>query len=83
MPHPAQRLHQHLGYEGQIFGTQHVVDYQEETRSREAQTHDHGGAIGTWGQSHLPEGRVLRKPAPLFKMLDESLIDEEYARLEE
>ena len=83
LPHTAQRLHEYLGYEGQLFGTQHVVEYQEETRSHEAQTYDHGGAIGTWGPSHLPEGRVLRKLAPLFKKLDESLIDEEYARLEE
>ena len=38
--------------------------------------------IGTWAPSELPPGQTLRPTAPLFKKLDESLIDEEYARLE-
>ena len=90
LPHTAQQLHEYLGYEGQpfgsaqdrLFGTQHVVEYQEETRAHEALTYDHSGAIGTWAPSELPPGQALRQPAPLFKKLDESLIDEEYARLE-
>jgi methionyl-tRNA synthetase len=47
LPHTAQQLHEYLGYEGQPFGTQHVVEYQEETRSHRALTYDHSGAIGT------------------------------------
>jgi methionyl-tRNA synthetase len=82
LPHTAQRLHEYLGYEGQLFGTQHVVEYEEETRSHQALTYDHSGAIGTWTVSELPPGQALRRPAPLFNKLDESLIDEEYARLE-
>jgi methionyl-tRNA synthetase len=81
LPHTAQKLHGFLGYEGQLFGTQHVVDYQEKTRSHQALTYDHSGAIGTWAASQLPPGQALRKPAPLFKKLDEELIDEEYARM--
>ena len=53
-----------LGYDGQLFGTQHVVEYEEET------------------PSELPPGQTLSQPAPLFKKLDEELVDEEYARLE-
>jgi hypothetical protein len=30
---------------------------------------------------HLPAGQALRKPAPLFKKLDEGVVEEEYARL--
>ncbi len=82
LPHTAQQLHEYLGYDGQLFGTQHVVEYQEETRSHQALTYDHSGAIGTWTPSELPPGQALRKPAPLFKKLDESVIEEEYARLE-
>jgi methionyl-tRNA synthetase len=81
LPHTAQQLHEYLGYDGQLFGTQKVVEYQEETRSHEALTYDHSGAIGTWTKSELPPGQVLREPAPLFKKLDESVIEEEYARL--
>jgi methionyl-tRNA synthetase len=81
LPHTAQRLHEYLGYEGQLFGTQQVVTYEEETRSHEALTYDHGGAVGTWTKSELPPGQALREPAPLFKKLDEGVIEEEYARL--
>jgi methionyl-tRNA synthetase len=82
LPHTAQRLHEYLGYGGQLFGTQHVVEYQEETRSHEALTYDHSSAVGTWTPSKLPPGQELRQPAPLFQKLDESLVDEEYERLE-
>jgi methionyl-tRNA synthetase len=87
LPHTAQRLHEYMGYEGQLFGTQQVVEYQEEARhgglrSHQALTYDHAGAIGTWAKSELPPGQALRQPAPLFKKLDESVVDEEYARLE-
>jgi methionyl-tRNA synthetase len=81
LPHTAQELHEYLGYDGRLFGTQHVVEYQEETRSHQALTYDHTGAIGTWAKSELPPGLALRAPAPLFKKLDESVIEEEYARL--
>jgi len=74
------------------------VEYQEQTRSHGAFTYDHSGAVGThslrsvqaWTKSELPpgqalrlaQGRLLRQPAPLFKKLDESVVEEEYARLE-
>jgi methionyl-tRNA synthetase len=82
LPHTAQKLHEYLGYEGQLFGTQHVVEYQEEARAHEALTYDHTGAVGAWAASQLPPGQALRQPAPLFKKLDESVVEEEYARLE-
>jgi methionyl-tRNA synthetase len=82
LPHTAQRLQEYLGYDGRLFGTQHVVEYQEETRSHQALTYDHTGAIGTWTKSELPLGQALRQSAPLFNRLDESVIEEEYARLE-
>jgi methionyl-tRNA synthetase len=90
LAHRTQKLHEFLGYEGQpfgsaqdmLFGTQQVVEYEEETRSHEALTYDHSGAVGTWTKSELPPGQALREPAPLFKKLDESVVEEEYARLE-
>ncbi len=61
-PYTAQKLHEYLGYEGQLLGAQQVVEYQEETRSHEALTYDHSGAVGThslrsvhaWAKSALP-----------------------------
>jgi methionyl-tRNA synthetase len=81
LPHTAQQLHEYLGYQGQLSGTQHGVEYQEETRSHQALTYDHSGAIGTWVRSKLPPGQALRQPSPLFRKLDESVVEEEYARL--
>jgi methionyl-tRNA synthetase len=82
LPHTAQQLHEYLGYDGQLFGTQHVVEYEEETRSHRALTYDHSGAIGTWTKSDLPPGQALRPPAPLFRKLEENVVEEEYARLD-
>ncbi len=81
LPHTAQKLHEYLGYDGQLFGTQRIVEYQEATRSHQALIYDHTGAVGTWAPSRLPPGQALRQPSPLFKKLDESVIEEEYARL--
>ena len=82
LTHRAQKLHEYLGYQGQLFGTQHVIEYEEETHSHQALTYDHSGAIGTWAKSELPPGQALRVPAPLFKKLDDSVIEEETTRLE-
>ena len=59
-----------------------MVEYEEETRSHAALTYYHTGAVDTWTPSALPPGQALREPAPLFKKLDERVIEEEYARLE-
>jgi hypothetical protein len=67
LPHTAQKLHEYIGYDGQLFGTQHLVEYQEETRSHGALTYDQSGAIGTWTKSERPPGQALRPPASLFK----------------
>jgi methionyl-tRNA synthetase len=56
LPHTAQKLHGYLGYDGQLFGTLSVETYEEETRSHEALTYDHSGAVGTWAASGLPAG---------------------------
>jgi methionyl-tRNA synthetase len=82
LPHTAQKLHEYLGYVGQLFGTQHMVEYEEETRSHQALTYDHTGAVGTWTPSALPPGQALREPGPLLRKLDESVAEEEYAQLE-
>jgi hypothetical protein len=81
LPHTAQRLHEYLGYDGRLFGTQKVEEYQKESRSHEALSYDYSGAIGTWTPSQLPPGQALREPTPMFKKLDESVVEEEYTRL--
>jgi methionyl-tRNA synthetase len=90
LTHRTQKLHEYLGYDGQPFGTaqgrlfgmQQVVEYQEETQAHRALTYDHSGAVGTWTKNELPPRQALKELAPLFKKLDESVFEEEYARLE-
>ena len=59
------------------LSTQQVVEYQEKTHSHGALTYDHSGVVRTWAQSALAAGQALRQPAPLFKKLNESVVEEE------
>ena len=70
-----------LGYEGSIFGRQYVATFEEETRSHQALCYDASELTGRWEPSQLPPGQPMCKPRPLFKKLDESIVEEELARM--
>jgi methionyl-tRNA synthetase len=81
LPFSSQRLHQMLGYDTDIFGRQYVEAIQEETKPHltlcyEPPTDTHG-----WKPSELPPNQPLGDPAPLFKKLDDKIVDEEVARM--
>jgi methionyl-tRNA synthetase len=40
-------------------------------------------ATPRWEPSRIPAGRPLPEPRPLFKKLDERIVDEELARMRE
>ncbi|MFB0538110.1 MAG: methionine--tRNA ligase [Anaerolineae bacterium] len=81
LPFSCQRLHEYLGYEGSIIGRIYIDTLQEETRSHLALRYDASELTGEWAPSQLPSGQALRQPAPLFKKLDESIVEEEIARM--
>jgi len=81
LPFSSERLHQYLGYEGMLFGRQYTATFEEGNRVHEALCYDDSVATGEWKASNLPPGQVLRQPEPLFKKLDESVIEEELARI--
>jgi methionyl-tRNA synthetase len=81
LPFTSQKLHGYLGYDGALFGTQTIVTYQESTRAHDALIYNPSGATGRWSPSDLKPGQALREPAPLFKKLDEKVVEEERARL--
>ena len=87
LPFSAQRLHEYLGYDGQLFGTLSIREYAETERTHAALTYDGAHAIGRWQPSQLPVGQALREPAPLFKKLgatpaeETAIIEAERARL--
>lgn len=81
LPHTAEQLHQYLGNDGRLFGSQRVETFTEAGSTHDALTYDPAGATGRWAPSTLLPGQALRQPAPLFKKLDESVIEAERARL--
>jgi methionyl-tRNA synthetase len=81
LPFTAERLHGYLGHEGRLFGTQRVETYEDALGSHAALVYDVAGATGQWAPSTLRAGQALRQPAPLFRKLEESVVEEEKARL--
>lgn len=81
LPFSSQELHHFLGYDSDIMGRQYIETLQEEHGTHQALRYDGSGLEGEWAPSQLPAGQVLRKPKPLFKKLDESIVEEELARL--
>lgn len=81
LPFTSQKLHEYLGNEGQLFGSQHLETIQDELGAHTVLRYDAQQACGEWKPSELQPGRKFVKPAPLFKKLDKSIIDAERDRL--
>ena len=81
VPFSSEALHAYFGYKGSLFGLQSIETYAEATRTHQALTYQSADATGNWAPSQLPAGQALCKPAPLYRKLDESVVDEEMARL--
>jgi methionyl-tRNA synthetase len=81
LPYTSQALHEMLGEAGTLFGEQIVATYQETAKSHIGLTYDNAQAVGAWSRLHIPIGRELPTPQPLFKKLDESVAKDELARL--
>lgn len=81
LPHTCQRLHEYLGYEGQLFGRQYTQEFSENKRNHVALCYDNSQAMGRWQPSQLAPGQALNKPAPLFKKLEPEVAEQEVARL--
>ncbi len=81
LPFSAQRLHEMLGYRGQLFGEQRIETFHETARSHQTLIYDATSASGRWEPSELPPGQEFGEIAPLFVKLDEAIVDEERARL--
>ncbi len=82
LPFTCQRLHEYLGYEGSIIGRLYVDTIEEEHRKHVALRYDTSELTGQWAPSQLPPGQVLHKPKPLFRKLDDSIVEEEIERMQ-
>ncbi len=86
IPFTSEALHQILGYQQPLFGSQStrsVVDRlgaHEILEYRPAQSLS-GSGNDLWQPSDLMGGRPFHQPQPLVKKLDHSIVEEERARL--
>jgi methionyl-tRNA synthetase len=81
LPFSAERLHRMLGYREPLFGGLEIVTLQEKERSHRALVYDPAPATGRWEASALAGGRPLGVPEPLYRKLDDSIVEAEQARL--
>jgi methionyl-tRNA synthetase len=81
LPFSSERLHRMLGYDQPIFGEQRIETFKESERSHEALTYHAGDASGQWKPSELTPGQKLSEPEPLYRKLEEEVVDQERARL--
>jgi len=81
MPFSSQKLHALLGYESDIFGRQYTEVIQEATRSHLVLRYDTSKLAGRWEPSRLLPGQKLLPPMPLFRKLDDIIVEQEVARM--
>ena len=83
LPFSSQRLHRMLGYDDDIAGMPEVRHHAEDGgASHRVLTGDYSAWTGKWGPTALPAGRPLGPPSPLYKKLDDSVVEEELRRME-
>jgi methionyl-tRNA synthetase len=81
LPFSSERLHSYLGYESPLFGEQYFETIQDDLGEHEVLKYRLGKSSGRWEPSRLEPGQALRDPKPLFRKLDESIVESERARL--
>ncbi|HNT76250.1 MAG TPA: methionine--tRNA ligase [Anaerolineae bacterium] len=82
LPFSSEQLRRDLGHTTPLFGAQGIEEVTAEGQVYSVLRYDPTLATVRWAYEELPIGRSLAKPAPLFKKLDEALIEEELARME-
>lgn len=81
LPFSSERLHEILGYEQPLFGELNIEEIQEQVRAHGVLAYDGSNATGKWEKSNLQPGTPLQKPVPLYKKLDDSIVEEERQRI--
>jgi len=81
VPFSSEKLNCYLGYEEPMFGEQQETTVQESERSHLALTYEGAHDVDVWKPSDLQPGQTLQRPKPLFRKLDEEIVEQERARL--
>jgi len=84
LPFSAQRLHELLGFGGEIGGPPEDVQREgEDGREYGVLTGDYERLVGRWEPSSLPPGQQLAEPKLLFKKLDpDRVVEDELGRMD-
>jgi methionyl-tRNA synthetase len=84
LPHSAQQVHELLGGEGVWSPAPQIVETEDldDGSPYPIITGDYAAASATWASRPLPSGSPLSPPTPIFRKLDDSVVEEELARLE-
>jgi methionyl-tRNA synthetase len=80
LPFTCERLHGFLGYQSSLFGQVSTSIVKDSLGEHKVLLYD-GRAGLQWKPSELAPGTKLTPPAPLFKKLEEKVVEEERARL--
>jgi methionyl-tRNA synthetase len=83
LPHTSQQVHELLGYDGWLAGPVEFREVDEDGETHEILTGDYSGWVGGWEPSDLRPGQPLGEPRPLFRKLDESIVEEALERRRE
>ncbi len=83
LPFTSQRLHEFFGYETPLFGEQYVEPVKDSLGEHTVLRYRVGqvGDLPYWKPSELKPGQKLNQPGPLYKKLEESVVEEERMRL--
>ncbi len=86
LPFTSGKLHGFFGYERPLFGEQYVEEIRDALGTHMGLRYRGRGESETrpyvaWKPSELQPGQKLNQPEPLFKKLEEGLVEEERARL--
>ena len=83
LPFTSQKLHNFLGHDGELFGEQYIETVQDSLGEHTVLRYKavDQPQLNQWVPSTLQPGAVLRQPGPLFKKLEESIAEEERAKL--
>jgi methionyl-tRNA synthetase len=82
LPFTSEKLHSFLGYDTPLFGEQYMEAVEDELGVHNVIRYRPPADSGPrWKPGELQPNQQLRQPSPLFKKLEDSLIEEERGRL--
>ncbi|CAN5179366.1 methionine--tRNA ligase [soil metagenome] len=81
LPHSSQKIHEMLGYEGEMFGTQYTQEIPDARGTHWVLRYDPSGAVARWDAMELQAGQALKEPQALFTKLDPDTAEKEMAAM--